>query len=70
MMATDYLHLYTGNMMEVQRICMELEGLGIKAIVKDQETSAALAGFAVPAMLDAVKVFVHKDEFENAKSVF
>lgn len=69
MMATDYLHLYTGNMMEVQRICMELEGLGIKPIVKDQETSAALAGFAVPAMLDAVKLFVHKDEFENAQRV-
>lgn len=55
--------------MEVQRICGALEKLSIKAVVKDQETSAIRAGFAVPAMLDAVKVYVHKDEFERAQSV-
>jgi len=55
--------------MEAQRICIELEEIGIKAIVKDQETSATRGGFAVPAMIDAVKVYVHKDEFERAQTV-
>ncbi len=68
-MSTNYLLLYSGNLMEAQRICIELEEIGIKAIVKDQETSATRAGFAVPAMIDAVKVYVHKDEFERAQTV-
>lgn len=55
--------------MEAQRICLALEEIDIRAIVKDQETSAIRAGFAVPSMTDAVQVFVHRDEFKRAKKV-
>lgn len=68
-MAPDYLHLYTGNMMEVQRICADLEAVGIQAVVKDPETSAIRAGFAVPAQTDAVQIFVHRDEIKQAKKL-
>jgi hypothetical protein len=69
-MATDYQLLFSGNLIEAQRICLALEKIDIRAIVKDQETSAIRAGFAVPSMTDAVQVFVHTDEFKRAKNVF
>jgi len=68
-MSSNYQLLYSGNSMEVQRICLALEEIGIRAIVKDQETSAIRAGFALPYMTDAVQVFVHRDEFKSAKNI-
>ena len=69
-MAKDYIVLFRGNNIEARRVLFDLEEIGVIGILRDQQTSAALSGFAIPALADEVQVLVHRDEHDKAKTIF
>ena len=68
-MAKDYIVLFRGSSIEAGRVLFDLEEIGIKGILRDQQTSAARSGFAIPATADEAQVLVHRDEHAKAKSI-
>ena len=68
-MAKDYIVLFRGSSIEAGRVLFDLEEIGIKGILRDQQTSAARSGFAIPASSDEVKVLVHREEHDKAKTI-
>lgn len=67
-METEYVKIYTGDFLTSQRIQQRLEDIGINAVVKNEDESARLAGFAnpVPSLQD---IYVHETELEKARTV-
>jgi hypothetical protein len=67
-METEYIKIYTGDFLTSQRIQQRLEDISINAVVKNEDESARLAGFAnpVPSLQD---IYVHETELEKAKTV-
>lgn len=63
---TDYIKIFTGNFIIVQRIINELKAININAIVKDTTESARLAGFGGGILPGFQEVFVNKDELDKA----
>ena len=63
---TDYVNIYTGNFVFVQRIIFDLERIDIIAVVKDQTESARLAGFGGGIIPGFQQVYIHKDEYDRA----
>lgn len=65
---TNYIQVFSGNFIEVQRIFNELETLNICAIIKDESESGRLAGFgsSIPGLQE---IHVHKDELSRAKLI-
>ena len=68
-MAKDYIVLFRGSSIEARRVLFDLEEIGITGVLRDQQTSAARSGFAIPAIADEAQVLVHRDEHEKAKSI-
>ena len=68
-MAKDYIVLFRGNSIEAGRILFDLKEIGIIGVLRDQQTSAARSGFAIPATADEAQVLVHRDEHEKVKSI-
>ena len=68
-MSKDYIVLFRGSSIDAGRVIFDLEQIGIKGVVRDQQTSAARSGFAIPAAGDEVLVLVRRDEHNKAKSV-
>ena len=68
-MTKDYIVLFRGSIIEAGRVLFDLEEIGIKGILRDQQTSAARSGFAIPATSDEAQVLVHHEEHEKAKSI-
>ena len=66
---SNYIKIFTGNFIIVQRIIDELKVVNINAIVKDQTESARLAGFGGGIFPGFQEIFVNKDELENAVKV-
>ena len=69
-LAKDYIVLFRGSSIEAGRILFDLEEIGIRGVLRDQQTSAARSGFAIPATADEAQVLVHREEHEKAKSIF
>jgi hypothetical protein len=67
--AKDYIVLFRGSSIEAGRVLFDLEEIGIKGILRDQQTSAARSGFAVPAIADEAQILVHRDEHDKAKTI-
>jgi hypothetical protein len=61
---TNYIKVFTGNFIEVQRIYNELVKLNICAVIKDESESGRLAGFG-SSIQGLQEVHVHKDEYEK-----
>lgn len=61
----DFVKIFSGSFIIVQLIVDRLEGIGIKAIVKDESESGRLAGFAssIPGFQE---LYVSKDELDYA----
>lgn len=61
----DYIKIFSGSFIIVQLVLDRLDGIGIKAIVKDESESGRLAGFAssIPGFQE---LYVSKDEVEYA----
>ena len=68
-MKSKYIHVFTGSMIEANRLVSDLSQININSIVKDEAKSANLAGFGVPNFLLTHKVFVKKKHLEKAKKL-
>lgn len=68
-MTKDYIVLFRGSSIEAGRVLFDLEEIGIKGILRDQQTSAARSGFAIPASADEVQVLIHREEHDIAKTI-
>lgn len=62
---SNYIKVFTGNFIVVQRIFKELKSINITAVVKDESESSRLAGFGAP-IHGLQEVYVHKDELDKA----
>ncbi|WP_298496674.1 DUF2007 domain-containing protein [uncultured Algibacter sp.] len=65
---SNYIKVFSGNFIEVQRIFNELQNLNICAIIKDESESGRLAGFG-SSIQGLQEIHVHKDELESAKPI-
>ncbi|GAA3604125.1 DUF2007 domain-containing protein [Flavivirga amylovorans] len=63
---SNYIKIFTGDFIIVQRIISELKSININAIVKDTTESARLAGFGGGILPGFQEVFVNKDELDKA----
>ena len=66
---SNYVHLFSGSIVESNALTHELSKLGIKFIIKDQQNSANLAGFGIPNYLFSCQVFVKSHDYEMAKTL-
>lgn len=62
---SNYIKIFTGNFITVQRMVTELENINITAVVKDESESGRLAGFGA-SIQGQQELFVHKDELDKA----
>jgi hypothetical protein len=67
-MESDYRMIFSGSKSDVILIKSQLVRHDIVPIIKDEEESVRLSGFAHPVS-EQIKVFVHKDELETALKV-
>ena len=65
-MSDSFRLLYTGNIVDVQRLKALLEENDIFPIIKDETESARLAGFGAPTMMQ--QLWVLASELEKAKA--
>ncbi|WP_396601268.1 putative signal transducing protein [Algibacter sp. R77976] len=65
---SNYIKVFTGNFIEVQRIFRLLEEVNICAIIKDESESGRLAGFG-SSILGLQEIHVHKDELTRVKPI-
>lgn len=63
---SNYIKIFTGNFIIVQRIVSDLEKENIIPIIKDETESARLAGFGGGITPGFQQVYVHKDEYDKA----
>ncbi len=66
---SNFIKIYTGNFIIVQRIINELKKININAIVKDQTESARLAGFGGGIIPGFQEIFVNNDELDEAVEI-
>jgi len=62
---SNYIRVFSGNFIEVQRIFNELQNLNICAIIKDESESGRLAGFGA-SIQGLQEIHVHKEELDRA----
>lgn len=62
---SNYIKIFTGNFIIVQRIIFDLQKENINAIIKDETESGRLAGFGA-SIQGQQEIFVNKDEFNKA----
>ncbi|MFD0988806.1 putative signal transducing protein [Mariniflexile jejuense] len=65
---SNYIKIFTGNFIIVQRINDALINVGINPVVKDESESGRLAGFGA-SIQGEQEVYIHKDEFEKATGI-
>lgn len=61
---SNYIKVFSGNFIEVQRIFHALENSNICAIIKDESESGRLAGFG-SSIQGLQEIQVHKEELEK-----
>ena len=66
-MTGSFSLLYTGSLIDVQRLKGALEENNIFPIIKDETESARLAGFGAPTMMQ--QLWVLATELEKAKTL-
>ena len=68
MSTSEYIRIYNGNFILVNRIKGALEDLGIIPIIKDEGESQRLAGYG--SMNQGFQeVYVHNDELDKAQAI-
>ncbi len=65
---SNYIKIFTGNFIVVQRIVQSLEKKGISAVIKDETESGRLAGFGA-SIQGQQEIFVHKDELDKTVEI-
>ncbi|WNH10448.1 DUF2007 domain-containing protein [Thalassobellus suaedae] len=65
---SNYIKIYTGDLIIVQRIVSELEKLNIIPVLKDQTDSGLLPIFGTSNSI-LKQVYVHKDELDKSTPI-
>lgn len=65
---SNYIKVFSGNFIEVQRIFTKLEQQNICAIIKDESESGRLAGFG-SSIQGLQEIHVHKEERDKTSLV-
>lgn len=65
---SNYIKVFTGNFIIVQRISQELNAIGINPVIKDETESGRLAGFGA-SIQGLQEIYVHEDELNKAVEV-
>lgn len=65
---SEYIKIFEGNSILIQRIIGELNNNGINPVIKDEAESYRLAGFGTLNQ-GFQEVYVHKDELTKAKQI-
>jgi len=65
MIESNYIKIFTGNFIVVQRIVSALEDIDINAVIKDESESGRLAGFGA-AVQGQQEVYINKEELDKA----
>ena len=68
MIESDYIKIFTGNFIIVQRISEELNAIGINPVIKDETESGRLAGFGA-SIQGLQEMYVHEEELNKAVEV-
>jgi len=68
-MNTEYVHIFTGSMIEVNRLVSDLSEANIKSIVEDEGKSAVLAGFALPNLSLTHRLLVKNKDVKKTKTI-
>ena len=68
MLDSNYIKIFTGNFIIVQRIVTALEDIGIIAVVKDESESGRLAGFGA-AIQGQQEIHINKEELDKAVEI-
>lgn len=63
---TDYIQIFYGSHIKSLELKNKLNHINIYPIIKDESKSANLAGFGIPNYLFSHKVFIHKDQLDEA----
>ncbi len=66
---SNYIKIFSGNFIIVQRIVSDLEKENINAVVKDQTESGLISVFGASKSTGLQEIFVHKDELDKAVAV-
>lgn len=64
---SNYIKVFSGSFIEVQRIFQLLEAENICAIIKDEGEAGRLAGFG--GAIDFQEIHVHKDEIKRVTPI-
>jgi len=62
---SNYIKIYTGSFIIVQRMVNTLEKVGINAVVKDETESGLISMFGA-SNPNLQQIYVHKDELDKA----
>lgn len=65
---TNYIKIFTGNFIIVQRMVQELQNNGINPVIKDESESGRLAGFGA-SIQGEQEIYINKNEFVTANMV-
>ncbi|WP_066225525.1 putative signal transducing protein [Formosa haliotis] len=65
---SNYVKVFTGSFILVQRLTNELETANINAIIKDESESGRLAGFG-SSIQGQQEIFVNKEEEQAALKI-
>ncbi len=65
---SNYIKVFSGNFIEVQRMFQALEAENICAIIKDESESGRLAGFG-SSIHGFQEIHVHKDELNRTTPI-
>ena len=68
-MDPKHVHIFTGSMIEVNRLVSDLSEANIKSIVEDEGKSAVLAGFALPNLSLTHKLLVKNKDVKKAETI-
>lgn len=68
MIESNYIKIFTGNFILVQRISEELNAVGINPVIKDETESGRLAGFGA-SIQGLQEIYVHEEEVSKAVEI-
>jgi hypothetical protein len=68
MIESDYIKIFTGNFILVQRISEELNAVDINPVIKDETESGRLAGFGA-SIQGLQEIYVHEEELDKAVEI-
>ena len=69
-MSEEYIHFFSGSIIEANHLSTKLSENKIKYILKDDHYSATLAGFGASNYLNSCKIFIKKKDLDLAKKIY